>query len=735
MNKRNVIISYRLPFGIKQEGEAYKVSKSSGGLVSAMSSLERSQKATKDVWVGCADFERSVWDAAKHELDAGFEFAPVFLKNEVQQNFYNGFSNSVLWPLFHYYPSYVDYQERYFEAYRSANYEVAQEVIKLLQPDDVVWIHDYHFMGLAQHIRAAKPEVKMGFFLHIPFPSYEVFRIMPTKCKNYLLNGLLGNDLIGFHTDDYNIHFLDSLYTILGVEQDMWKIQYQNRTIQTGVFPISVDFNKFNDAFDDAKVEVQKKIFRDAYPNFKIIFSVDRLDYSKGVMQRLEAMELFLEKYPDWKEKFVCLFVTVPSRDEIQKYWERKDMIEQTVSRINGKHGTLTWLPIVYQYSSLSSEQLSALYATCDLALITPIRDGMNLVAKEFVATRRDEKGVLILSELAGAARELHEAFLINPLDIDEISEKIKIALELPSEEQQSRMQVMRQRIKDYDVHKWARSFMETLLKVKDFSDLEKGAYLDYISKNNILDAYQNAQQCLFLFDYDGTLINFSSSPGQALPSQPLLKLLKRLSSDTKNKVVIISGRDADFMDSCFGNIPVDMVAEHGAMVKQKGIWEAVSIDGNNDWQKAVANILEDFTLRTPSTFVERKKYALVWHYRNINNKLGHIRAKELVQTLFNLLRNNHFVKITEGNKIVEVKSIGADKGTAATKLAAERPYDFVLAIGDDTTDEDMFKVLQKPHHHTIKVGSGTSYAKYALSDVQQVVSFLESFQQLKYHK
>lgn len=732
MDKRNIIISYRLPFGIKSEGTALKVNPSSGGLVSAMNSLHGSDKASKDVWVGCADFDKAQWEEVRgSQVDERFEYVPVFLNADIQQHFYGGFANSVLWPLFHYFPSFVDYQEKYFEAYCTANEIVAEEVIRVVQPEDTVWIHDYHFMPLAQLIRAARPEVRIGFFLHIPFPAYEVFRILPSPCKKYLLEGLLGNDLIGFHTDDYNVHFLDSLYTILGVEQELWRIQYQGRIIQTGVFPISIDFNKFNDAFDDAGVLEQKRTLKQAYPNFKIIFSVDRLDYSKGVMHRLEAVELFLSKYPEWKERFVFLFVTVPSRDEIQKYWERKDLIEQTVGRINGKHGTLTWLPIVYQYNTLSGAQLSALYATCDLALITPIRDGMNLVAKEFVATRKDEKGVLILSELTGAAKELHEAMMINPLDTKEISEKIKIALELPEEEQRASMRLMRKRIQNYDVHKWANSFMEALTKVQVFNELERSSFLDEKHKNNILEAYHNAQKRYFLIDYDGTLINFSRAPEQAIPSAALLELITHIASDPKNRVAIISGRKADFLDNYFGSLEVDVVAEHGAMIKQNGKWETTSLETDDQWQQAVLNVLEDFTLRTPNTFIERKKYALVWHYRNINNTLGHLRAKELVQTLFNLLRSNSLVKITEGNKIVEVKNIGADKGLATTKLVSDQSYDFVLAIGDDTTDEDMFKVLQKPHHHTIKVGAGHSFAKYALSSVQQVLRFLENFQSI----
>ncbi|MGV3558624.1 bifunctional alpha,alpha-trehalose-phosphate synthase (UDP-forming)/trehalose-phosphatase [Larkinella arboricola] len=727
-NNRLIIVSYRLPFSFETASGSTTVKASAGGLVTAMKSLDFSEAREKPVWIGCADFSRRTWEKYQHLVNDDFEFVPVFLERKIQQNFYNGFSNSVLWPLFHYFPTYVDYQERDFVAYQKANETVSETVAAVVQPQDIVWVHDYHFMGLPKLIREKKPEATIGFFLHIPFPSYEILRILPYKVKEYLLTGLLGSDLIGFHTNDYNIHFLQSIQINLGVQHKIWKINYQDRLIQSDSFPVGINYSLYHDAYDNEDVIAEREALKNAYQDTKIIFSVDRLDYTKGVMQRLDALEAFFARYPEWIGRLTFILVVVPSRDEIQKYGERKVMIEQAVGRINGKYGTLIWRPIVYRYGSVPFPQLVALYTACDVALITPIRDGMNLVAKEFVATRKDHQGVLILSEMTGAANELSTALHINPMDENEVADKMKQALEMEPEEQARRIAIMQRRLKDYDVKKWANSFVESLLNMENTQHKDPTPLttpLNSESELSIRERYAQARSRLLLLDYDGTLVNYKAKPEDASPPAEVINILGRLASRRENYVVIISGRDQQTLDEWLGFLPIDMVAEHGSYIKQKGLWRRDILD-DGSWKQIVSPLLVDFVTRCPGSFIEEKSHSLAWHYRSSESETGFVRSRELINTLENLLP--YQLRVIDGNCVVEIKSTETDKGKVAKQLSLARPYDFVLAIGDDRTDEDMFSALTLENQYTVKVGPGTTSAAYRLEGVEEVLGLLKDF-------
>ncbi|GAB3316845.1 bifunctional alpha,alpha-trehalose-phosphate synthase (UDP-forming)/trehalose-phosphatase [Larkinella ripae] len=723
-NNRLIIVSYRLPFTFETAGSTTTVKNSAGGLVTAMKSLDFSEATEKPVWVGCADFSRRTWEKNQHLVNDDFDYVPVFLDRKIQQDFYNGFSNSVLWPLFHYFTTYVDYQERDFIAYQKANETVSEAVAQLLKPQDIVWVHDYHFMGLPRLIRDKQPDATIGFFLHIPFPSYELIRILPYKCKEYLLTGLLGADLIGFHTTDYNIHFLQSIQINLGIQHKIWKINYQNRLIQSAAFPVGINYSLYHDAFDNPDVIEEREALKKAYTDNKIIFSVDRLDYTKGVMQRLDALEAFFKKYPEWIERLTFILVVVPSRDEILKYGERKVMIEQTVGRINGKYGTLIWRPIVYRYGSVPFPQLVALYTACDVALITPIRDGMNLVAKEFVAARKDHQGVLILSEMTGASNELSTALHINPLDENEVADKMKQALEMEPEEQARRIAIMQRRLKEYDVKKWANSFVESLLTMPT-QQTEPAPLLNSNVDFSLRERYAQARSRLLLLDYDGTLVNYKTKPEQAAPPIEVINVLGRLASRRENYVVIISGRDQQTLDEWLGFLPIDMVAEHGSYIKQQGLWRRDILD-DGSWKQIVSPVLIDFVTRCPGSFVEEKSHSLAWHYRSAESETGFVRSRELINTLENLLP--YQLRVIDGNCVVEIKSTETDKGKVAKQLSLARPYDFVLAIGDDRTDEDMFSALTLENQYTVKVGPGTTNAAFRLENVQEVLGLLKDF-------
>ena len=728
MEKRLFIVSNRLPVNIDSEDQ---VQLSSGGLVSAVSSYlnERDNKLadiSEKIWVGVPGCSAGTWAKVADKIEAtDYTYQPVFIGKKVYDGYYNGLSNSTIWPLFHYFPSYAEYNNNQFEAYMQANREFASVLATHLHPNDVVWIHDYHLLPLAGMLRQEFPSVTIGFFLHIPFPSHEIFRIMPKKWQKEIMYGVLGADLIGFHTIDYASQFLKSAQMILGLDNDMHTLRHNNRLVKVDIFPISIDFDKFHDAYGLPEVEQRRKVLKKQFNNRKIIFSVDRLDYTKGVSSRLQAYEHFLTEYPEFREKVVFVMVVVPSRDTISKYAQRKKMIDEYIGDLNSRIGNINWQPVIYQYNHLEFAELMALYTCCDLALITPLRDGMNLVAKEFVASRKDERGVLVLSEMAGAVRELTDALSINPNDTEEIASKIRQGLDMPAEDQARRMKNMQQRIKQYDVKAWAADFFEQLFAIKSRQNEFEIKFLDARAKAQVVDNYHAASKRLLLLDYDGTLTQLTTHPSYAQPNSNLLDLLRAISSNARNDVYIISGRDRNTLDNWLGHLPVNIISEHGANFKISGGEWQPEPSISNEWLEPINGVMNNYARRCAGSFVEDKEYSVAWHYRNADEEQGTVRATELYNELLDYT-NSMNIQVMRGHKVIEVRNKGINKGAAVKKILKAQQYDFVLACGDDVTDEDMFLLLaQKENAFTIKVGSSASYAKFNLHTPQMVLSML----------
>jgi trehalose 6-phosphate synthase/phosphatase len=726
---RLIIISNRLPFSIDHEGDQLTLRQSSGGLVSAIKSYIESDSSknrgfTEKLWVGVADFPQNEWTVVSEKFEGrDFQVIPLFLNKLLYKDYYNGFSNSVLWPLFHYFPSLVESQAHYYDAYVKVNRAFADKLLPLLRPDDTVWIHDYQLMLLPEMLRTDKPDITIGFFLHIPFPSYELFRTLPAEWKSSLLKGVLGSDLVGFHTHDYAQHFLQSVKMLLGVDSNFHNMQYQDRLVKADLFPISIDYKKFNKACDDPETKQYYNEIRNNFEGKKIIFSVDRLDYTKGLMDRLNAFEYFLDQYPEWREKVVFILNIVPSRDDIQAYTERKQQIEQKIGTINGKVSTITWQPIIYRYTHLPFSELAALYKAADVALITPLRDGMNLVAKEYVASCSARKGVLILSELAGAANELNEALLVNPTDIVEVTNAINKALTMPQEEQQHRMALMQQRLSDYDVIKWVSDFLDQLSNVKVEQEKQQVKVLDERTGSQIHLHYQMAKSRCLLLDYDGTLVPYAKLPKDATPNEELRALLTNLTADPKNNVVIISGREAETLEKWLGDLPLMLVAEHGASFRPKNEQWQQTVSIPDQWKNEIRPIMQLFVTHCVGSFIEEKTNTLAWHYRNTHPDLGFTRSRELINNLSQLLQNT-MLQVVDGNKVVEVRMSGFDKGIMALKIVNDLQPDFVLCMGDDTTDEDMFKALGE-RAYSIKVSNGSTAAQYTVFSQQKVLQLL----------
>lgn len=733
MQKRLFIVSNRLPVTITGQPGSLEVQRSSGGLVAAISSFLADSSVDRAAfeqtfWVGVPGCSPKQWD----QLQAGagqdeFSYLPVFANAKAYQSYYNGFSNSVLWPLCHYFPSYAEYDSEYYESYLRVNENFLEVLRKHALPGDTVWIHDYHLMPLSQMLREAIPGITIGFFLHIPFPSYEIFRIMPKRWQEGILRGMLGADLVGFHTIDYATHFLKCVQMILGIEDNMHMLCHENRLVKIDVFPISIDYQKFSHAYSDPRVAAARDMWKQKFNGQKLIFSADRLDYTKGVFSRLKAYEHFLTHHADYREKVVFVMIVVPSRDTISKYAERKKMIDEYIGDINSRIGTIHWQPVIYQYSNLDFEELIAMYTSCDLALITPLRDGMNLVAKEFVASRKDLGGVLVLSDMTGAVRELTDALIINPNDIEDISAKILQGLSMSADEQRHRITSMQERISVYDVRAWARDYMSQLDFIKAKQTEYEVKFLDNDARHKMFRDYQVAGKRLLLLDYDGTLVPFSSLPSQAVPSPALTDVLSRLSKDPRNIIYIISGRNSETLDEWLGHLNIHIISEHGAKFRAPGgAWEH-TVNGDTQWKPAVARVLDRYVKRCAHSFVEMKDYSVAWHYRNAHVEQANLRASELYAELTEQLRGFD-LQILKGNKVIEVRSMGIDKGHAVRRVIGDHACDFILCFGDDRTDEDMFRVLaENPIAYTIKVGAEASFAKYNLHTSYMVQSMLET--------
>jgi len=716
-----IIISNRLPLKAnKLENGQFEFSRSEGGLTTGLDSLEMDLEKHWVGWPGAfAETTDEQTEITKH-LDT-FKFHPVFLTAEHIQNYYEGYSNNTLWPLCHYFYAFVEYENKYWEAYKEVNEMFCQAAIPLIEPGDIVWVQDYQLMLLPQLLRKAVPGISIGYFHHIPFPSYELFRVLPER--NELLKGLLGADLIGFHTYDYMRHFVSACERVLDLHFKLDQVSLDNRIAFVDSFPMGINYSLYYDTAILPQVQQKALELKNSFGSHKLILSVDRLDYSKGIIHRLKGFALFLEKHPEYKEKVSMAMIIVPSRDKVDRYADLKTKIDEMIGHINGMYSTINWTPVYYFYHSFDFEELVAMYHIADIALITPLRDGMNLVAKEYIAAKRDTPGVLILSEMAGAAIELTDAIIVNPNDIEEIERAILEALEMPEAEQLKNLALMQKIVSKHTVNKWANDFVTELQVIKQKNDELNTERLDDETFLKIQKAYQSASKSLFILDYDGTLAPFRSRPEEAVPTKELINLLEKLSNNPKNKVVISSGRDQLTLEKWFHKLPLTLAAEHGASYKEDGVWHK-NLPLNQPWDDEIISILQSFVDRTPRSKMEIKDTTLVWHYRNVDGWLATLREQQLLMALIAPCTRQN-LQIMRGNKVVEIKSPYHTKGSEVKRILKNKTFDFILAMGDDTTDEDTFRELPN-EAYTIKIGTISEIARYNLRNQTSVIPFLK---------
>ncbi|MBN2346804.1 MAG: bifunctional alpha,alpha-trehalose-phosphate synthase (UDP-forming)/trehalose-phosphatase [Candidatus Aminicenantes bacterium] len=722
---RLVIVSNRLPVTIFRENGNFRFQPSTGGLATGLGSFLKRQEKHPDLgmehlwvgWPGISLQDPRDREALKKRLRKQDCF-PVFLSEAEMENFYHGFCNRTIWPLFHYFSTYVEHDDEFWLDFIRVNRIFCDALLEVVDEEDTLWIHDYHLMLLPRMIREKLPRARIGFFLHIPFPTFEIFRQLPQEWRLEILRGILGSDLVGFHTNDYTQYFLRCVLRILGLEHDMGKLMLQDRLVKVDTFPMGIDFPAFHDAAKDRTVKGERARLRKTLKRIKTILSIDRLDYSKGILNRLQGYELFLERHPEWRQRVQLLMVVVPSRAGVTHYLRTKKQIDEAVGKINGRYATLTWTPIHYQFRALGFPALAALYSVCDVALVTPLRDGMNLIAKEFVAAKSSGPGVLILSEKAGAAEELGEAIVINPFAVGEIAAAIHEALEMPAYEQLKRLQVMQERLRRYDIFLWGREFLQHLQEIKTAQGGVVTRLLDGC-RGRLLEEYRKASDRLIYLDYDGTLVPIVRHYSQAAPDDEILGILRALCGDRRNRVVIVTGRDRRTISEWIPIAGCGFIAEHGAWIRERGGgWNKIkALDA--EWKGQVLPILEIYSNRLPGSFIEEKEFSLTWHFRNAAPELGVLRAKELMDYLISFTANRD-LQVLQGKKVVEVRNGGVNKGLAASHWLEKKKFAFVLAAGDDWTDEDLFKVLPKKAF-SIKVGLQPSQARFSAVGHQEI--------------
>ncbi|KAI8350992.1 glycosyltransferase family 20-domain-containing protein [Mortierella sp. GBAus27b] len=773
---RLLVVSNRLPVTITKDAAGnYQYKMSSGGLVSALSGLKRMMKFTWIGWPGI-DIPEGERALVQQELLEKHSCLPVFIDDEIADMHYNGFSNSILWPLFHYHPGEISFNEDDWGAYQQANSLFAKAITEIVRDGDLVWVQDYHLMLLPKLLRdevsnsrqSGEPtkDIKIGFFLHTPFPSSEVYRILPVR-KEILL-GVLNSDLIGFHTYDYARHFLSSCTRILGLSTMPNGVDFQGRYAHVGTFPIGIDPEKFAEGLKEPKVIDRIRSLREKFKGVKVIVGVDRLDYIKGVPQKMHALEVFLSEHPEWIGKVVLVQVAVPSRQDVEEYQSLRAVVNELVGRINGQYGTIEFQPIHFLHKSVNFEELVALYAASDVCLISSTRDGMNLVSYEYICCQHENHGVLILSEFAGAAQSLNGSIIVNPWNTSELAEAIYEAVTMPEETRKSNLQKLYRYVTKYTAAYWGLSFVNELRRVSE--EFDHRMALPKLTVDRVLQARdKSTRNKVVFFDYDGTLTTTHKLPEFANPASHIIDNLQALAAQPNTFVYILSGRDRKHLDAWFGGCGVGLSAEHGCFYKHPpGVANAMkqirsempdhnnnaqepaklvkdagngwfrSVDQVDDsWRETIRPLFKHYTERTPGSFIEEKEINMTWHYREADPEFGTWQATELQVNLEKLLAHMA-LSIILGNKTLELRPSSIDKSTSVKAILKDiqadvGPVDFILCVGDGKTDEAVFSCLGNDcvvgpdvkELLTCTVGQKQTEAKFYVADVPEVESLL----------
>ncbi|KAK6387710.1 threalose-6-phosphate phosphatase [Exophiala oligosperma] len=658
------------------------------------------------------------------------------------QSRWRRYAEHELYTLFHYRQHGPDdgrAEKASWNDYLQMNQAFADRILQIYQPGDIVWIHDYHLMMLPNMLRQRIPNIYIGFFLHIPFPSSEYMRCLPRRKE--VLTGALGATMIGFQSYSFSRHFNSCCKRILGFESSSAGVDAYGAHVAVDVFPIGIDVASVQAAaFKDPVIEQNMKALKQMYAGKKIIVGRDRLDTVRGVSQKLMAFEIFLERYPEWRDKVVLIQVTSPTsvmEDKVDGAHKFELKISNLVSRINGKFGSLSHSPVQHYPQYLSSQEYFALLRIADVGLITSVRDGMNTTSLEYVICQKNHFGPLILSEFSGTAASLGTAIHINPWDLGRVADALQEALEMPEAQKRHDHEKLYNYVTTHTVSTWTKNFLTRLLiNLTSFTQSDLTPALD---RNRMISQYRAASKRLFMFDYDGTLTPIVKDPNAAIPADKVLRTLKALAADPRNNVWIISGRDASFLEEWMGHISeLGLSAEHGCFLRRPGseTWENLASSMDMGWQKEVMEIFRYYTERTQGSWIEKKRVALTWHYRQADPDFGAFQARECRKALEDNVMKNWEVEVMSGKANLEVRPQFVNKGFIASRLINEYGYgsgdppEFVLCLGDDQTDEDMFRALLKtelPKDHvfacTVGASSKRTLASWHLLEPSDVIA------------
>lgn len=735
------------------------------------------------VYVGSlkVDVKASEQDEVSQTLLEEFNCVPTFLPPDLQKKFYHGFCKQYLWPLFHYMlPICPDYGNCFnrssWQAYVSANKIFADKVMEVINPEeDFVWVHDYHLMVLPTFLRKHFNQVKLGFFLHSPFPSSEIYRTLPVRDE--VLKALLNADLIGFHTFDYARHFLSCCSRMLGLNYESKRghigLEYFGRTVYIKICPVGIHMGQIESALNHPSSSAKVKEIKEKFRGKKIILGVDDMDIFKGISLKLLAMELLLQQHPEFRGQLVLVQIINPARSTGKDVQEARKETYEITKRINDNFGLLGYEPAVLVDRPVSLHEKTAYYALAECCIVNAVRDGMNLVPYNYIVSRQGTPTVdealgialgsphtstLVVSEFIGCSPSLSGAIRVNPWDIDAVAEALDVAISMSDVEKQLRHEKHYRYVSSHDVAYWARSFMQDLERAcKDhyskcccsigfglnFRILSLSPSFKKLPLNHMVSIYKRTCRRAIFLDYDGTLVPQTSIV--KAPSPEVISVLNNLCSDPKNTVFIVSGRGckslSDWFTQC-GNLGI--AAEHGYFIRwnRKSSWETSPSAINFDWKRIAEPVMTLYTEATDGSYIESKDSALVWHHQDADPDFGSWQAKELLDHLENVLANEPVV-VTRGQHIVEVKPQGVTKGLATEKvlstlISSGKPVDFVLCIGDDRSDEDMFASISRigcsstssipaaPEIFACTVGQKPSNAKYYLDDTVDVLTLLQ---------
>lgn len=720
---RWIIASNRLPF-TRRDG---KIVVSPGGLVSALSGVRVPRNT---LWIGTASPDLTHEELERSRAGRVARFVPIHVDEEDYDRYYNGISNNVFWPAFHYQSQYVSFSWEDWKAYLRVNERFARTILAETKPDDLIWIHDFHLMMVPHFLRKMDVGSRVGFFLHIPFPTSEIFRELPVREE--LLASLLRADLVGFHDHGYLNHFLSASRRILGLETSLLGIRQGSHTTRLSVFPVSIDTRRYKQKAGEARVKQLTEKFRIGGRRYQVVLGVDRLDYAKGIDLKLRAFQEMLDRHPKLRGHVTLIQVAVPTRQRVPNYQALRSRVEMMVGEINGQFGRPNHTPVKYLYGAVSMETLLALYRLADVMVVSSKRDGMNLVCQEYVAAQDPENpGVLLLSEFAGAISTLSHAVPINPWDIDRTATKLADALRVPRRTRQQHHARMLHYLEAYTASDWARSFMTALgLRVNATPETPADGARTIHPRHlpRALESRLRKARLRLLTDYDGTLSPIRETPAEALLGQKTRAVLRRIAANDEIRMITVSGRPSRFLTEQFRGVGISLAAEHGARYfsAARGRWQSLVHSDRREWIGTAVEIMESYATRVPGSFVERKAYSVSWHYRKSPEEFATQLSRKLRQELESIFVNLP-VSVLQGKKVIEIRAAEANKGHFVRWWLHTFPLgedEVVIAVGDDETDEEMFDALPSSAI-TIKVGPGRTVARYRILRQEDLVPFL----------